>query len=240
MFAFKKFNIKQQANAMKVGTDSVVLGALVQIPQTNLPYLSLDIGTGTGLLALMLAQKGAPKIDAVELEPIFAQEAQFNFNQSEWAARILLFEMSIQQFAASSENKYELIISNPPYYIEADSFKLEEPLRATARYTQQLSFDVLAQCVSLLLTEQGKFWLILPNKEAALFQQQAQAAQLYLQQTIEITPKQDAKSNRVVMCYGKTSTPMIQSEIVLYQSDGMPTELYKNLTRDFYIGKQFS
>lgn len=240
MFAFKKFSVKQQANAMKVGTDSVVLGALAQIPQTNLPYLSLDIGTGTGLLALMLAQKGALKIDAVEIEPIFAQEAQFNFNQSEWVDRIRLFEMGIQQFAASSVNRYELIISNPPYYIEAESYKLDEPLRATARYTQQLSFDVLAKCASKLLSEQGKFWLILPNKEAALFQQQAQAAQLFLQQTIEIIPKQNAKSNRVVMCYGKSSTPIIQSEIVLYQSDGMPTESYKNLTRDFYTGKQFS
>ncbi len=236
-FVFKHFTVRQQQSAMKIGTDSVLLGCLVAIGHAT---RILDIGTGTGLLALMLAQRSNANIVAVEVDELAAMEATFNFKQSKWAHRITLHHKSIQQFSKEQHPKFDLIVSNPPYYPIQQHTAIAQKTRSVARHTNLLSFNELAESILLLLNPNGSCWLILPADEGKGFAKIAASKGLFLQQQINLKPKADKPINRVILQFGFTHQMVTEQTFIVYEADGTPTIAYKNIAADFYIGKQFA
>ncbi len=158
-FKFKQFEINQDKCAMKIGTDGVLLGAWTSIQQN--PFSILDIGAGTGIIALMLAQRShAELIDAIEIDGDAYEQCVNNFEQSPWGDRLFCYHASLDEFVAEIEDQYDLIISNPPFYSE--DYKSENQQRDLARFNDALPFDHLIESVSKLLSENGIFSVIVP------------------------------------------------------------------------------
>ncbi|MFI5221674.1 MAG: tRNA1(Val) (adenine(37)-N6)-methyltransferase [Bacteroidia bacterium] len=239
-FRFKQFNVIQQNSAMKVGTDSVLLGCFAE---TGNAKSILDIGTGTGLLALMMAQKSEAEIDAVEMDEAAFEEAKENFLNSKWKERINIFHSPIQSFLDSAflpdrqarKDRYDLIITNPPYFEHSKNYKIEDPTRSKARQDKELSLEELGNEIMKLISDEGKFWLILPAKESKDFEKIATEKSLLLQKRIFIKPKRSKPVNRMVMCFGKQKQELVESEFIIYKEDGKPTEEYFELTREFLL-----
>jgi tRNA1Val (adenine37-N6)-methyltransferase len=195
-FRFKQFTVYQDKCAMKVGTDGVLLGAL---PDVQGAESLLDIGTGTGLVALMLAQRNPHMhVDAIEIDPDAAQQARQNVAGSPWP-HIEVHQVALQQYFP--HRQYQIIVSNPPYFV--NSLKAPQQARNTARHTDTLSFADLLQGVNRLLLPQGKFWVILPDEAQAEFCRLADHEGLRLVQVIKVHPREDRPAKRVVMCFEK-------------------------------------
>jgi len=161
-FKFKQFTIQQDRCAMKIGTDGVLLGAWISLG--NNPESILDIGAGTGILSLQLAQRSfAETIEAIEIDENAFEQCVSNFETSPWGDRLFCFHASAQEFATEVEEEYDLIISNPPFY--SDDYKSDDSARNTARFTDTLPFKDLAIVAFQFLSENGIFALILPRKE---------------------------------------------------------------------------
>jgi tRNA1Val (adenine37-N6)-methyltransferase len=235
IFKFKQFSLSQGKSAMKLGTDAVVLGAYVS---PNLAKNILDIGTGTGILALMMAQKSDAFIHAVEIDEVAALEAEFNFKQSKWLNRISLYSNSIQDFRREFPDvKFDFIITNPPYFVAGNQFEIEDEKRRTARHTNTLSFEELAKIMAQLLHENGTIAMVLPNQEAELFIQIAETYLLFPKEILQVFPKKSKPFNRLVMLFSKQKQNIIQQELVIYNEDNSYTETYYKLTKDFYLWK---
>jgi len=233
VFRFRQFEVRQSQSAMKVGTDSVLLGCLAQQPGAS---TILDIGTGTGLLSLMMAQHfPQASIDAVEVDSLAYEEASFNAGQSPWGGRIDVHYQTFQEFVAQTNTRYDLIISNPPYYKASDNVKIEDRQRSNARHDGALSFDDLLQgCAALLITE-GTCWLILPRQESEMLLALTDQYGLYLHRRISISPRPSKEANRIILCLGKTLQQPIEESLTIYNEDGSPTKAYFGLTREFLL-----
>jgi tRNA1Val (adenine37-N6)-methyltransferase len=234
IFKFKQFNVKQSASAMKVGTDSVLLGSLLE---ANNPQTILDIGTGTGLLTLMMAQRFAQsKIDAVEIDEQAFEEAMFNIDESKWSNRIQIHHQPLQEFVLLKK-KHDLIVSNPPYYKAESNYKITAAQRSKARQTETLSFDDLLNGMSHLLTDEGICWVVLPTQESELLIAKAQTVGLYLNSQILIHSKLSKAHNRIVFGLSKTKKKIQQSTFVIYEEDGKYTSQYTEATMPFLLWK---
>ena len=162
MFQFKQFTINQDRCAMKVGTDGVLLGAWC--PIDNNPFSVLDIGAGTGILALMLAQRSsAQQIDAIEIDEDAFELCVENFENSPWSDRLYCYHAGLDEFMEEPEDEYDLIVSNPPFYSE--DYKTENEQRDLARFQDALPFEDLVEAASILLSEHGILSVIIPFKE---------------------------------------------------------------------------
>jgi len=234
LFSFREFDIRQEKSAMKVGTDSVLLGCFTDVVNAK---TILDIGSGTGLLALMMAQKSTAFIDAVELNNDAFSETQLNVNYSKWKGRINVYNNDIRDFKAV--HPYDLIISNPPYFVHEEQFEINDLNRKTARHTTHLSFGELADFVAKNLHESGNFWLILPVKESIRFNEEAKKSGLKLHKQIFIKPSSRKDVNRVVQSYSLKDNVYTEENFLIYQVNGEYTPEYVNLTREFYLWKQF-
>ena len=218
---------------MKVGTDSVLLGAVV--PPSEMPIKALDIGTGTGILALMLAQRFSnAQIDAVEIDAAAALEAQYNFDASAWKNRLYLLHSSLQD-APLQASHYDLIISNPPYYLANASYKINEDKRRTARYTHSLSHEEILQAAKELLTPEGKFYVVLPSEVFEKFCQMAEASSLFLVWQINVRMTPFAAISRCILAFSKQEELNVIQEMVVYDEDRKRGVAYANLTQDFYL-----
>lgn len=231
-FQFKQFALLQDKAAMKLGTDSVLLGCFTKVDGAE--YI-LDIGTGTGILALMMAQKSNAQIDAVEIDVEAFKQAEQNAKESPWHDRIRIHHSAIQNF--SSTNKYDLIISNPPYYRNAKNMGIEDEKRALARHDKDLPFEDLCKQAYRLMKDDALFWLILPQQEGLEFIQIAKQHNLLLHYKINIKPKPEKEINRLILAFGKSNKTYIESTFIIYQSDGIATDEYVELTKDFYLWK---
>lgn len=234
VFKFKEFSIVQQYSAMKVGTDSVLLGALLQAQH---PQSILDIGTGTGLLALMMAQRfHLANIDAVEIDELAFAEATQNARQSNWKDRVTVFHQSLQAFANQSTTyQYDLIVSNPPYYEVENHFGIEEQSRSHARHTATLSFDELLENIYRLLTTQGKCWMVLPKIEGELVVEKAKLAGLFLVHQIEVFPNAKKSYNRMIFCLSKKQEETKKESFYIKDGDGNYSQQYKEATMPFLL-----
>jgi len=229
MFRFKQFSVKQEHSAMKIGTDGVLLGAWVPIKDVN---YSLDIGTGTGLIALMLAQRNLNTIvDAVEVDKSAFLEADFNFNNSKWVNRLRACFKDIKDF--NSECKYDLIVSNPPYFL--DGFDPKKNERAIARHVGGLNFDVLLQCTVNLLSEQGRCSFILPYKEFKGFVKLANEKGLFLEKATHVKGRQELPYKRSLLLFSKNEQLAKIDELVIEIERHVYTKEYISLTQDFYL-----
>lgn len=221
---------------MKIGTDSVLLGCLADV---NNVQRILDIGTGTGVLALMLAQRCEACIDAVEADGSAASEAALNISNSPWPARIAIFHETIQHFAAHTTQKYDLVISNPPYFNPGSNTLIGDGQRSMARHSAELPFEELIGCVQELLHPEGTFWLVLPIAEGKEFIRLC-AGRLYPARQISIRPKKEKAVNRIVAGFCLVERPCAEEGLVVYDDDNRPSEAYKRLANAFYTGAQFS
>ena len=230
-FAFKQFTIKQDKCAMKVNTDAVLLGAWVS---PNGSKNILEIGTGTGVIALMLAQKSNAKITAIDIDKESTEQAKNNVSESVFK-NIEVLHLSFQDLTQTTELKFNLIVTNPPYFI--GSLKSNNDNRTNARHTDLLSFEDIINGVKKLLDDKGKFCLILPTKEAAIFREMAQLKGLYLSKLLRIRTRSDKDTEkRHLMQFEFKETEFSESTLVIESDRAMNyTKDYKELTKDYYL-----
>lgn len=215
---------------MKVGTDGVLLGAWTESGEAG---TILDIGTGTGLIALMLAQKSGAVIDAIDIDENSCEQAKQNVDLSKWSSRITVHHCSLQLYILSCRIKYELIVSNPPYFI--DAYKAGDISRNLARQADTaLSFDELILGVKALLREEGRFCIILPSKEGNYFKQKAAIAGLYCNKITHVKTRSEKSEKRLLMQYSFSNPTFSEDELVIHDEDLSFSERYKKLTNDFY------
>ena len=234
-FRFKQFEIHQDKTAMKVGTDGVLLGAWCSLD--NEPESILDVGSGTGLIALMMAQRSdAETIDAVELDEQAYEQTVENFERSDWGDRLFCYHSSFQEFVqemAEEDEQYDLIISNPPFY--TDSFETQDTARNKARFTSSLSFEDLIQGANQLLSSSGRFVTIIPYKEEQRFVDIAEKNQLFPLRVCRVKGTETSEIKRSMLEFTLEEVEWVEEELVIEISRHNYTEKYKELTRDFYL-----
>ena len=242
MFQFKQFSIQQDKTAMKVGTDGVLLGAWA--PVNHNPFSVLDVGAGTGIIALMLAQRThAQQIDALEIDEEAYEQAVENFENSPWGDRLFCFHAGLDEFIEESEDdpsdselaqQYDLIVSNPPFY--AEDYKTENEQRDLARFQDAMPFDELVEAANLLLSENGIFALIIPFKEEKKFIALAKESELYPIKITRVkgTPKSEIK--RSLLAFSRNEIPEIEiDELIIEIERHVYTPEYIELTKAFYL-----
>ena len=228
-FTFKQFSVEQSGAAMKVGTDGVLLGAWVGISADTKRVL--DVGTGTGLLALMVAQRATEaQIVAVEIEPQAAEQARVNVAFSPWAERIEVVCTDAKEYA--SEQKFDLIISNPPYFTA--SLHSPDAERNLARHTDTLSLSALCSLAVRLMSENGRLAVVLPSDCERTIRMAAIGAGLHPTRLCRVRTSSAKQPKRVLMEFSRKSVGEQQSELVMSHK-GEPTEEYVELIRDFYL-----
>lgn len=236
-FQFKQFYVAHDACAMKVGTDGVLLGAWC--PASGAQRI-LDIGTGSGLIALMMAQRCPnAEIDAIDMDADAARQAEINFSASPWSERLNAHLSSLQ--AWSSKSPYDLIISNPPYF--QNSLKNPNKGRELARHTDTLSFDELFEHSLRLLAQNGRICIILPAETETEICRLAALHGLHLIQKLYIHSKPGKPAKRIIYHY--TNSPLLAShdseagsgDSALYlESESSPrSQEYAALCQDFYL-----
>ncbi|MEO6882633.1 MAG: methyltransferase [Bacteroidia bacterium] len=231
-FVFKQFSIHQDKCAMKVGTDAVLLGSWVNAE--NVQHI-LDIGTGTGIIALMLAQKTIASIDAIDIDENACLQATENKDACNWKNRVQIHCISLQDFSKKSTKKYDVIVSNPPYFI--DSSKALGIERTTARHTDLLSFEELIDGVISLLQKNGKFCIILPFKEGETFIEMANEKKLFLTKLMRVKTTQGKVAKRIMMQFEFARNTFSESSIIIEKEERHSyTDDYIALTKEYYLG----
>lgn len=229
IFKFKQFDVDQSECAMKINTDGVLLGAIAE----NLSVENiLDIGTGTGVISLMLAQR-FPKayIDAVEIDHLAALAAQANAQNSIFSARIHVFNYAFQVF--ETDKKYDMIVSNPPFFV--NDLKNEEVRKGIARHADEDFFDILVRKSADLLTDNGKLWLILPIKQADVVIKLSGFSGLTLSKRIHIHSDQTKATFRQIICLSKNKDQLSESDFYIYEAYKEHSLAYKALLKDFFL-----
>jgi tRNA1Val (adenine37-N6)-methyltransferase len=233
MFKFKQFTINHDKAAMKIGTDAVLLGAWC--PIDNNPKSVLDIGTGTGIIAMMLAQRtNAPQIDAFDIDEDAYEQATENFENSPFNDRLYCFHAGLDEFIEEPEDEYDVIVCNPPFYVE--DFKTGNESRDLARFQEAMPFEDLVEAADLLLSEDGIFAVIIPFKEEERFIDLCAAVELY---PIKITRVRGGATTPIVRSLlafkrfelGVVTTDELAIEINRHEY----TDAYIELTKDFYL-----
>jgi tRNA1Val (adenine37-N6)-methyltransferase len=232
MFRFKQFNVDQSGCAMKINTDGVLLGALAEADH---PKNILDIGTGTGVIALMLAQRFIEaEMDAIEIDVTAAETAGNNFSNSPFADRLNIHPLSfVDFFEQNPSKKYDLIVSNPPFYI--NSLKSPEEKKRQAKHTDEDFFKKLINAMQAHLTSDGCFWLIIPSTIADFVFYLAGEKNLCLQKRINIKSFEESAPHRVIAGFGfeKVSTEI--TKLTIYTSVNNYSEEYKESLKPYFI-----
>jgi tRNA1Val (adenine37-N6)-methyltransferase len=229
IFKFKQFEVNQSGCAMKINTDGVLLGAIVQKNDTK---QILDIGTGTGVIALMLAQRFPEAlVDAVEIDESAASAASANFNNSNFSGRVKAHHCAIASY--NTDVKYDLIVSNPPYFV--NDLKNPEQRKGIARHADQDFFELLLMKTSELLTDDGCIWLILPVKQAEFVVAGAAAFDLALGERINVCSDESKPVFRHIICLQRKVVAPKISNFFIYESEKIYTEAYKRLLKDFLL-----
>jgi tRNA1Val (adenine37-N6)-methyltransferase len=229
-FKFKKFTISQEESTHKVGTDGVLLGAWANIDDAK---TILDIGTGSGVIALMLAQRTSADvmIDAIEIQHSDAEQAKKNVSVSGWSDRIAVLQVAAQDFNPGKQ--YDLVVSNPPYF--NNSWLPPDAKRSMVRHTKNLSFEELVQVVKTLLAPAGRFSVILPEQEGLQFIDLTRSNGLFCVRQCNFKTRDHKPVERLLFEFARTSKAFDQEELLLYSRGDEWSEDYKALTRDFYL-----
>ncbi len=286
-FCFKEFKVRQSHSAMKVNTDGVLLGAWLSLPHDGYGYKDadlvkpindyctrgrfrvLDVGTGTGVVALIIAQRLSKNgkfskldssissesfsfsIDAIDIDKPSVDEANYNFSQSPWAEQMNVKEISLQNFLKENllteketngnllVEKYDLIVSNPPYFI--DSLKAPCKRRSSARHNDDLPYEVIIEAAVKMLKDEGKLAIVLPAEEGEKFINNTTGAivtTLQLRRRCRVKTLIDKKEKRYLLEFVKSQQPcnMVEEVLIMQETGGLEyTKQYKNLTKDFYL-----
>lgn len=229
-FRFKQFTIYQDRTAMKISTDGIVLGACCEFGKAK---KVLDIGTGTGLLSLMAAQKSQADITAVEINQDAYNQAIENVEKSKFASRIKVVNGDFIKLFSDSAEHFDYIVSNPPFF--RNSLKSSSQGRSIARHEDSLPFEKFVPTVARLLTSGGTFSVILPESERLYFNRLCIANGMHICGKTIVKSFDNSDPLRVILHFSKSFLPMKQEVLVIYSSQNVYTQQFKNLVKDFYI-----
>ncbi|CAL2095373.1 tRNA1(Val) (adenine(37)-N6)-methyltransferase [Tenacibaculum sp. 190524A02b] len=234
-FQFKEFVVHQDKCAMKIGTDAVLLGAWCSLE--NYPDTILDIGSGTGIISLMLAQRSnASTIDSVEIDEEAYEQSVQNFELSNWGDRLFCYHATFEEFVEEikeEEETYNLIISNPPFY--TDTYESDNEARNKARFTSSLTFHELINGVSSILSSEGTFNVIIPYKEEIQFIDIAKEKGLYVNRICHVKGNITSEIKRSMLTFSFSKKEIIKEELIIEKERHQYTDAYINLTKDFYL-----
>jgi tRNA1Val (adenine37-N6)-methyltransferase len=229
-FSFKQFTICHDRSAFKVGTDGVLLGAYADVAKVK---RILDIGTGSGLIAIMLAQRCKAEIAAIEPDNESFLQSCENVRNSGWDGRIKVECTDLQSYSPD-ELKFDLIVTNPPYF--TDSLKNPDPRKSAARHNDSLTSEELLEGVSKLLEENGRLQLILPYVEGNIFIAEAHRYGLYCNNILKIKPLPDSEIRRLILTFSRERLKVTEKFLTIEHGKRHEfTEEYMNLTKDFYL-----
>ena len=230
-FSFKQFTVFHHKCAMKVGIDGVLLGAWADVDNAD---AILDIGTGTGLIALMLAQRSSARIDAIDIDADAVIQANENIQKSPWLSRIEAYEVELQKYVLKTENRYDLIVSNPPYFVNSTKAPVEN--RNTARHTDTLTHKELLDNALILLKPTGRICVVLPVNEGLLSVEYAASIGLYCTKQVAVFPKPGAVAKRLLLEFSPQFAACVNSEIVI-ESDvrHQYSPEFTALAKDYYL-----
>lgn len=248
VFRFKKFEVVNERSAMKVNTDGVLLGAAMTISPSD--RTMLDVGTGTGTIALMAAQRLSsvilnsssvilnevknPRIDAIDIDEASASEASANFINSPWNSILKAHHLPLEEFAASAETVYDLIFSNPPYF--EDSLTAPDERKSAARHTSDgLSYRDIFEFAKDRLSENGRVSLVLPADQEAALTRYARMCGLYLFRILRVRTVPRKAPSRIIAEFSRTRCAELSEELLTIQDEGKYTQEYLSLTGDFYL-----
>jgi len=236
-FRFQQFTIDQDKCAMKVGTDGILLGSWAPLLDSQ---QILDIGAGTGLIGLMLAQRqAAAEVTMIEVDEEAALQAKNNLEASPFRDRIEVVCCPVQEFRTEGNQRFDLIVSNPPFF--TGGVISEQEGRASVRHTVKLSHQDLLRSVQRLLTPEGSFCLVLPWLEGLRFMELAKSYQLYTWQKIKVSPSPEKAPNRLLLLLRKTPPSgdvPADGALSIYATDGADaprSDAYQELTADFFV-----
>lgn len=231
-FQFKQFTVYHDLCAMKVGIDGVLLGAWT--PVDSSVNRILDVGTGSGLIALMLAQRSNATIDAIDLDEGAVRQAEINVSASDWNNRIRVHRQSLQRFAERQTKVYDLIVSNPPFFIS--SLKAPDEARAIARHADTLTHEELLKYASGLLKTTGRMCVILPVTEGLRCVESTRKFGLYCYQCVYVYPKPKSEPKRVLLEFGFTARETQLSSIEIETAERHQySAAFTALAKDFYL-----
>jgi len=233
IFKFKQFQIAQEQCSMKIGTDGVLLGAWVSTEGAN---SVLDIGTGSGVIALMVAQRTkAAKISAVEIDEKSFNQAKQNIDNSPWSSRMDLYNNTIQDYAKTINQTFDLIVCNPPFFTGGTFSNNQE--RNDVRHTIKLPNGDLLMCANNLLNKNGKFCVILPYIEGLRFKEMAETYGLYTNRVTSVIGKVGKPVERLLIEFCKEKCDTVKEDELVIQIGGRDeySEEYVSLTKDFYL-----
>lgn len=232
-FQFKQFSLEQDRTAMKIGTDGVLLGAWTPV-EKNI-FSILDIGTGTGIIALMLAQRSsASQIDALEIDENAFEQATDNFENSPWNDRLFCFHAALDEFVEEPEDEYDLIVSNPPFYSE--DYKSSNDQRDLARFQDAMPFEDLVEAAALLLSENGIFSVIIPFKEEENFLALAKEHELFPLKITRVKGTPTTETKRSLLAFSRNENRTLRvDELIIETARHIYTPEYTALTKDFYL-----
>ncbi|MBB4037373.1 tRNA1Val (adenine37-N6)-methyltransferase [Dysgonomonas hofstadii] len=230
-FRFKKFTVYHDRCAMKVGTDGVLLGAWTDVAGVD---TALDIGTGAGLVALMMAQRNDKSlIDAIDIDADAIGQAKDNVDNSPFRGRIKCIHRPLQEFVCENRRKYDLIVSNPPYFTQ--SLRSPSDNRTLARHTDSLSLEELIGLSSGILNREGRFAMVYPYDEKEKIILLAEENNLYVSKLTNIYPKPDSMPKRVLVELSKKQMPVKESSLVIEKARHVYSEEFVALVREFYL-----
>lgn len=235
-FTFKQFEVRQERCAMKVGTDGVLLGAWARVGHCN---RILDMGTGTGLVALMAAQRSKANIVAIDLDTDAVAQAAENVAASPWNNRIQVMEADAREFACSefsiqhSDSFFDAILCNPPFF--ENSLKCPDSARTMARHTDTLSFDELARSAARLLAPQGELSVVIPYDRAHDMTVSAACFGLFATRQAIVVPVEGGKPKRILMAFNREGTSHVVETLFIQDKQRQYTAEYVRLVEEFYL-----
>lgn len=230
-FHFKHFSLYHHRSTMKVGTDAILLGRWTEVKPTD---VVLDIGTGCGLLPLMLSQKGVAQVDAVDIDKTSVEEATVNFEASQWHEQLKAYCVDIVDF--QTDKQYDLIVSNPPFFDRF--FKCDSERKSRARHTDMtLTREALCQAVCRLMKSDGRFSMVLPFTESHDFLEVAKNKGLFLRKRMTIIPIDGKAPNRVNLeLVFKETDAILEETFTIRDANKRFTPQYNEFLKDFYLG----
>jgi tRNA1Val (adenine37-N6)-methyltransferase len=231
-FTFKQFNIQQERSVFKVGTDGVLLGACADLAGAE---RLLDIGTGTGLIAIMAAQRCGADIVAIEPDENSYTEACANAEACKWNKRIIVRNSGFREYFTGNTEKFNIIITNPPYF--RDSLKNPDADKSATRHTDSLSSNDILEGAGKILTAEGSLQIILPYAEGSLFIAEASQYGFYCNRIIKIKAVPTGEIKRLIMKFERTRKPLRENFLTIETGTRHNyTEEYMEITREFYLG----
>jgi tRNA1Val (adenine37-N6)-methyltransferase len=229
-FQFKKFHLTQEKSALKVGTDGVLLGAWCRVAGIQ---RILDVGTGTGLIALMLAQRSEAEIHAIEISRDASLDAGLNFGKSPWTARLSLFTADFNLFSAELAGQYDLVVCNPPFFKK--SMRSASAASSMARHDVTLTFLQLIKGAKRMLSDSGRLAVIVPAEAFDDFRESARLEGFYLSRKTTVIPKSDRPAKRILLEFSLNPCYPEIGELVILKGEKLFSDDFMALTREFYL-----